>query len=486
MVDRLLASPRYGEQWGRHWLDLAGYADSEGILDADYVRTAAWRYRDYVIRAFNTDKPYDRFLKEQIAGDELTDYWTAYHTKKELPPEVIEGVVATGFLRCACDCSRPDFAQIKNAPGYYYQTLDDTLKIVASSTLGLTVQCARCHSHKYDPIPQAEYYRMQAIFMSAYRPNQWVPQVQRRLLEGSEAQVKEADAANAKVDAAVAELKKQADGLTKEYADRLFADRLAALPEAIREDVRTALAADPAKRDAVQNYLAGKFQKELRPDPRNADAASAQNVSRLRHEERGAAESIKAEQAKRVALPEIRALYDLPGEPHTPLLRRGDYLNPGQEAQPGVLTVLDVGKPFDWKPPAAGRPQQRPTPGVCGMADAARSPADRPRDDESPLALPFWRGDRRYAGQFRSHRLAAEPPGIAGLAGDRVRGPRLVDQGDAPPHRHVERLPASRPSPPRRRTRRRSTRTTVCCGGSGCAGWTESRCATASWPFRDR
>src|SRR5439155_5671838 len=109
VVDRLLDSPRYGERWARHWLDVAGYADSEGILDADYVRSAAWRYRDYVIRAFNEDKPYDRFLKEQIAGDEYADYWTAYHTGKELPAEVIESLVATGFLRCASDTSRPDF-----------------------------------------------------------------------------------------------------------------------------------------------------------------------------------------------------------------------------------------------------------------------------------------------------------------------------------------------------------------------------------------
>src|SRR5262249_19871572 len=92
LIDRLLASSHYGERWGRHWLDLAGYADSEGILDADYVRTAAWRYRDYVIKAFNQDKPYDRFLKEQLAGDELVDYWTAYRTQKELNPDVVEAL----------------------------------------------------------------------------------------------------------------------------------------------------------------------------------------------------------------------------------------------------------------------------------------------------------------------------------------------------------------------------------------------------------
>ena len=104
----------------------------EGILDADYVRTAAWRYRDYVIRAFNADKPYDRFLKEQIAGDELTDYWTAYqHARRRCPPRWSRRWSPPAILRCASDTSRPDFVNIKNAPGYYYQTLDDTVKIVA-------------------------------------------------------------------------------------------------------------------------------------------------------------------------------------------------------------------------------------------------------------------------------------------------------------------------------------------------------------------
>src|SRR5205807_4013169 len=196
-------------------------------------RTAAWRYRDYVIRAFNADKPYDRFLQEQIAGDELVDYWTAYRTEKALRPEVVEALVATGYLRCASDTSRPDFVTIKNAPGYYYQTLDDTVKIVSSALLGLTVQCAKCHSHKYDPIPQTDYYRLQAVFMSGYRPSQWVPQVQRKLNEATAAQEKDAAQVNAQVDAAVARLKKEADALRQSFAERLLVDGLAKLPEAI-------------------------------------------------------------------------------------------------------------------------------------------------------------------------------------------------------------------------------------------------------------
>src|SRR5262249_47058572 len=153
----------------------------------------------------------DRFLQEQIAGDELVDYWKAYRSEKELRPEVVEGLVATGFLRCASDTSRPDFVKVKNAPMYYYQTLDDTMKIVASATMGLTLECARCHNHKYDPIPQTDYYRVQAVFMSGYRPAQWVPQVQRKLSEATEAQEKAVKEHNGKVDAAVAGLKKQLD-----------------------------------------------------------------------------------------------------------------------------------------------------------------------------------------------------------------------------------------------------------------------------------
>ncbi|MFM7863061.1 MAG: DUF1549 domain-containing protein, partial [Planctomycetaceae bacterium] len=84
LIDRLLASPHYGERWARHWLDVAGYAESAGILSEDRPLASAWRYRDYVIRAFNSDKPWDRFLQEQIAGDELTDYWGSYETQAQL------------------------------------------------------------------------------------------------------------------------------------------------------------------------------------------------------------------------------------------------------------------------------------------------------------------------------------------------------------------------------------------------------------------
>ncbi len=351
-IDRLLASKHYGERWGRHWLDLAGYADSEGILDADYVRSAAWRYRDYVIRAFNADRPYDRFLREQLAGDELVDYWTAYQTRKELGPEVVEALTATGYLRCASDTSRPDFVNIKNAPGYYYQTLDDTLRIVASSTLGLTLQCAKCHSHKYDPIPQTDYYRMQAVFMSGYRPAQWVPQVQRRLVEATAQQEKEAREHNAKLDAAIVPLKKELQALRKQYGERLFAERLAKLPAPIREDVRAALATAPAKRNEIQKYLAGKFEAELRPNAAVLAQVLPQTYPEYRAKAQQLDEAVNKLNGQRRTFAEIRAFYDLPGEAKTPLLRRGDYLTPGPEVRPGVLAVLASAKPFAVPPRA--------------------------------------------------------------------------------------------------------------------------------------
>ena len=272
LIDSLLASPRYGERWGRHWLDLAGYADSEGILSADYVRSAAWRYRDWVIGAFNADVPYDRFLREQIAGDELAEYWTAFQTEKTLAPRVVDALVATGYLRCASDTSRPDFVTIKNAPGYYYQTLEDTVKIVATSTMGLTLQCAKCHSHKYDPITQAEYYRVQAVFMSGYRPSQWVPQVERKLNESTAAQEAEASPHNARIDAKVAALTAKAQTLKTAFAARLLEDRLASLPEPIRDDTRQALAAEAGKQTEVQKYLASRFTTYLRPPEKGLPA----------------------------------------------------------------------------------------------------------------------------------------------------------------------------------------------------------------------
>jgi hypothetical protein len=346
LIDRLLASPRYGECWARHWLDVAGYADSEGLIEPDTDRKAAWRYRDYVIESFNKDKPYDRFVQEQLAGDELVDYWRISRSPDDLSPGIVESLVATGFLRCAADSSLPGFP---NKVGQYYQTLDDTVKITTSAILGLTVECARCHDHKYDPIPQSDYYRVQAIFMSAYRPDQWVPQPQRRLLlANAPGQRLERERA----DAAIAVQERRAEELKKEFAGYLFTGRLAKLPAAIREDVRVALTARPAGRTEVQKYLAAKFESELRPDSATLDRVLPEIFVTYRARLKEIEDTIKTEKQRRGLSPEIRALYDLPGEPKTFVLRRGDYQDPGPEVQPGVVSVVTTQKAFDWTPPA--------------------------------------------------------------------------------------------------------------------------------------
>jgi hypothetical protein len=167
VIDRLLESPRYGERWGRYWLDLAGYADSEGKREQDLPRPHAWRYRDYVIRSFNSDKPYNRFVLEQIAGDELANYEQA----PEITAEVYDNLVATGFLRMAPD------ATWANITGFLHDRVEviaDEMDVLGSALMGLTLKCARCHDHKIDPIPQRDYFRMLDIFKGAFDEYDWL------------------------------------------------------------------------------------------------------------------------------------------------------------------------------------------------------------------------------------------------------------------------------------------------------------------------
>jgi mono/diheme cytochrome c family protein len=167
LLDRLLASPRYGERWGRYWLDLAGYADSEGKREQDLPRPHAWRYRDYVVRAFNADKPYGRFLLEQLAGDELADG----ESKRYIPSEIYDNLVATGFLRMAPD---PTWANITGYVEERLEVIADEVDVLGSGVLGLTLKCARCHGHKFDPIPHRDYYRLLAVFKGAFDEYDWL------------------------------------------------------------------------------------------------------------------------------------------------------------------------------------------------------------------------------------------------------------------------------------------------------------------------
>jgi hypothetical protein len=354
LVDRLLASPHYGERWGRHWLDVAGYAESAGILSSDVPLPTMYRYRDYVIQAFNKDRPYDRFLQEQIAGDELSDYWTAHDTLDRLPEEVIEAVTATGYLRCAADSSRPDFAGIKNSFAlYYYPTINDTLQIVASSTMGLTLQCARCHSHKYDPISQRDFFQMQAVFMAAYRPQQWIAQMDRKIPIATASQKKVAEEHNGKLDAEIAKLKAEIDAARNEHKQKLFEQRLAALPEPIRADVKAAVEKAADARTELEKYLSEKFQPQLRPDDATLNKVLPESFPEYKALVGDHNGKIALQERQRILFDEIRALYDQPGPVTTPLLQRGDPLTPGPAVEPGTLAALSTPEPFAWTPPAA-------------------------------------------------------------------------------------------------------------------------------------
>ncbi|HWL06822.1 MAG TPA: DUF1553 domain-containing protein [Planctomicrobium sp.] len=180
LVDRLLASPRYGERWGRHWLDIAHYADTHGF-ERDQRRDHAWRYRDYVIRSLNKDKPYNEFLQEQIAGDVLH-------------PEDPDAIVATGFLAAGpwdfvgqVETGSPALKRAARA-----DDLDDIVTQVVTASIGLTINCARCHDHKLDPISQQEYYQLWSLFAGVKRGNRESNPVEsRRLAEFKESLQKE-------------------------------------------------------------------------------------------------------------------------------------------------------------------------------------------------------------------------------------------------------------------------------------------------------
>ena len=159
LVDRLLSSPHYGERWARHWLDVVRFSESEGF-ERDWLRDHAWAYRDYVIRSFNQDKPYTQFAKEQIAGDAL-------------PTVTRDGITATGLLVLGpFDAVGLTSAVPRERAMVREDQLEEMLGVVSQTFLGLTVNCARCHDHKFDPIPQKDYYRLKAVFEGVWQPTQ--------------------------------------------------------------------------------------------------------------------------------------------------------------------------------------------------------------------------------------------------------------------------------------------------------------------------
>lgn len=223
LVDRYLASPHYGERWGKWWLDAAGYADSNGYFSADSDRPFAYRYRDYVVAALNRDVAFDQFLREQLAGDELC----GYRPGSEVRPEQIGPLVATHFLRNAQDGTGESDGNPDEVRADRYSVLEGTQQIIGSALLGLTLQCARCHDHKFEPITQAEYYQLQAILAGAFDPEHWVKPNERQLVTASAADSAAWEAQIRQIDAGVARLRGEFTAWVREHRPRgqvLFED----------------------------------------------------------------------------------------------------------------------------------------------------------------------------------------------------------------------------------------------------------------------
>ncbi len=205
LVDRLLASPHYGERWGRQWLDIVGYADSNGYIRHDSPRPLAYRYRDYVIQSLNEDKPYDQFWTEQLAGDELVNYPEA----QQLSQEDLAKLIATHYLRNAPDGTDNTEGNEITRVMERYAVLEAQLQITMSAMFGMTIECARCHSHKFDPIPQQDYYALQAIFYPAFNVKDWVQPKDRTIFSAAQPQIAEFAARNEVLDGEVASLHRE-------------------------------------------------------------------------------------------------------------------------------------------------------------------------------------------------------------------------------------------------------------------------------------
>ena len=320
LIDRLLASPHYGERWGRHWLDLARFAESDGF-EHDALRPNSWRYRDYVIQSFNTDKPYDRFVREQIAGDEL---W----------PDDPAAVTAT-----ALHLLGPDMVDSADQVQRRLNTLNDATDVTASVFLGITMGCARCHDHKFEPITQQDYYSMQAWFApAAFRRDTPVPTATERAVHESAARDYQLRTASTQA---------RLDALEKPYRDALYGQKLMRLSEDAQIAHRTSsqhrtMEQEGTVRETASMLVSG--ETELSTSLPDADSALRNMwVAELKRI------------PKPASLPTTMALQSSNGPvARTFVLGRGDYNNPTVEVHPGVPAVICGGSRTQ---AAAGRTQ---------------------------------------------------------------------------------------------------------------------------------
>jgi hypothetical protein len=321
LVDKLLASPQYGERWARHWLDLVRYADSDGF-EFDRDRSEAWRYRDWVVKAFNDDKPYDQFVKEQLAGDEYVAAETPAASARDL-------IIATGYLRLGPSGGG-------GGERGKQDSLDDIITTTSMTFMGVTVGCARCHNHKFDPIPQKDYYRIQAVFYST-RPNNYP-------LVAPEEVAKNRAEANRIIELQ-RPFRKAKAALEEPYRKRLVEEAIAQLPEYMQAAWKT-----PAdQRSPGQKLNVQQIQKTLNDDTLAHKIDEPMIVSLMTDEERKKHQDLneeieKLERQKPASYPVAMAMTDS-GREAVPsyFLHRGILDAKGSLMSPGVLTVASPG-----------------------------------------------------------------------------------------------------------------------------------------------
>jgi cytochrome c553 len=332
LVDRLLASPEFGVKWARYWLDVVGYVDTvsfdsdlgnpEGFYDGK------WRYRDYVIDAFNRDKPLDAMIRQQIAGDESV----AWRTAAEYTPEIVENLVATGYFRCVEDLTGEDLR-----PVTVWSVVHETISQVGTSLLGLSLNCARCHNHKFEPISQTDYYRLMAVMAPAFNPDDWKGPKDRSLADIPVAQRRQIDAENAELDKLIQPHLDRLAELRRPLERALRAELLVPMGDAIRQKVLAALDAPEAQRTPQQKVLLLEFEQLLKIPPEKIDALfSAEQREQARAEQ----EAIDAIHARQRGYGVIHAVYDVGPPPTTRFHQGGSYDSQRRPVAPGFVEVL--------------------------------------------------------------------------------------------------------------------------------------------------
>ncbi len=334
VVERLLASPQYGERWGRHWLDAAGYADSNGYFNADSDRPLAYKYRDYVVRSLNADKPFDQFIQEQIAGDELA----RFEPDGDITPENEDLLIATHFLRNAPDGTGESDGNPLELKVDRYSVLEGNVQILGSAFLGVTMQCARCHDHKFEPVTQAEYYSLQAVLRPAFDPAHWLKPNERALTVGTRAAREANKHELEKSEREIKALKDSLEGLLAPFRKVAQRENLEKLPEPARTALQKAL--DTKEKDRTEEMK--QLVKTNEAILEFKDAELAKRFPELTPGFESLQASLKRhEKEKPQALPQIATLTERGGETASHrLLVRGVYANEGREVEPSVPAVF--------------------------------------------------------------------------------------------------------------------------------------------------